>query len=333
MAGGGARMFSLLLLVALSLLASSRKAQEIYTQLDQLNAHHHNVETRLRRLRSDVHLSGIFVRDYLLDTERERGPEYRQRLPSSVRPTWRPSPSSAPLAPATTIRFSSLQTKLDEYWQTFDPLFDWTPSEKIFRSARFLRREVVPRRDAVLAIAQEIEQLNNANLGRAARRGHPSPGRVSRGSRTGCCGAACLLGLGVALVGRLPAARAGAALGGAACVAEEAERQMRQLSQQLVAAQEEERKKLSRELHDHVGADADRAAHGARPHRPHARRPPTRSSPPRSPNAGSSSTAWCAPCATSRSACVRACSTTSACSRRSNGTCATSRGGTASTSS
>ena len=34
---------------------------------------------------------------------------------------------------------------------------------------------------------------------------------------------------------------------------EVAERQMRELSQQLVATQEEERKKLSRELHDHVG--------------------------------------------------------------------------------
>src|SRR5919112_801905 len=71
---------SLLVLIVVSMLASSRKAQEIYNELDQLNTFHHNVDTKLRRLRSDVHLSGIFVRDYLLDVERERAPEYRQRL-------------------------------------------------------------------------------------------------------------------------------------------------------------------------------------------------------------------------------------------------------------
>src|SRR5262245_20910834 len=70
----------LLLLVALSVLALSRKAQDIYTELDQLNTHHRNVDTTLRRLRADVHLSGIYIRDYLLDNAREHAPEYRRRL-------------------------------------------------------------------------------------------------------------------------------------------------------------------------------------------------------------------------------------------------------------
>jgi Tfp pilus assembly protein PilW len=51
----------LLLLIVVSMVASSRKAQDIYAQLDQLNIHHQNVDAALRRLRSDVNLSGFFA--------------------------------------------------------------------------------------------------------------------------------------------------------------------------------------------------------------------------------------------------------------------------------
>src|SRR5690349_17435763 len=154
---------SLLLLIAFSMFAISRKAQDIYVQLDQLDTHHRLVETNLRRLRSDVNLSGVFVRDYLLDVARERGPGYREQL------TEFRDANIATLRELETLigrdeRISSLRAKLDEYWQTFDPLFDWTPAEKILQSASFLRREVVPRREAVLSIAMEIEELNNANV-------------------------------------------------------------------------------------------------------------------------------------------------------------------------
>src|ERR1043166_8083588 len=70
----------LLVLIVISLVAASGKAQEIYSQLDQLNTHHQNDDATLRRLRSDVNLSGIFVRDYLLDVARERAPEYREQI-------------------------------------------------------------------------------------------------------------------------------------------------------------------------------------------------------------------------------------------------------------
>jgi histidine kinase/DNA gyrase B/HSP90-like ATPase len=155
---------SLLLLIVVSMLESSRRAQEIYAELDQLNTHHHNVDAKLRRLRSDVNLSGIFVRDYLLDVSREHATEYRERLAEFRQTNLTTLAELRLLAEPHAERIRNLGTQLDEYWQTFEPLFDWTATEKIFRSASFLRREVVPRREAVLAIAQEIEELNNANL-------------------------------------------------------------------------------------------------------------------------------------------------------------------------
>src|SRR4029079_1742076 len=70
----------LLVVVALTVLVATRRAREIYDRIDQVNDHHRNVDAKLRRLRSDVNWSGIFVRDYLLDTDRERASETRQRL-------------------------------------------------------------------------------------------------------------------------------------------------------------------------------------------------------------------------------------------------------------
>ena len=234
---------SLVVLIAVSMLASSRKTQDIYAQLDQLNAHHRNVEAKLRALRSDVHLSSIFVRDYLLDVARERAPEYREQLAEFRRTSVATLEELRPLV-GRDDQISSLQTKLAEYWETFDPLFDWTPTEKIIRSATFLRREVVPRREAVLSIAQGIEELNNANL--AAQSAEVASRHTAlRNDLRRLTWQTVLLGLAVALVVvfrlRFLERRS-----------EEAEQHMRELSQQLVNTQEEERKSLSRELHDHV---------------------------------------------------------------------------------
>jgi signal transduction histidine kinase len=234
---------SLVLLIAFSMVASSRKAQEIYAQLDELNTHHRNVEAKLRALRSDVHLSSIFVRDYLLDVERERAPEYRDQLAEFRRTNMATLTELRPLV-GHDDQISSLQTKLDEYWEAFDPLFDWTPGEKIARSALFLRREVVPRREAVLNIAQQIEALNDANL--AAQRSEVAGRHAALASDLDrLLWQTVLLGLVVALVVvfRLRFLER---------QSDDAKSQMRELSQQLVNTQEEERRNLSRELHDHV---------------------------------------------------------------------------------
>lgn len=242
---------SLLLLIIVSMLTSSRRAQEIYTQLDQLNAHHQEVDAKLRRLHSDVNLSGIFVRDYLLDVTRERAPEYRERL-TEFRQTNKATVAELMMLDEPHVEpIRNLGAQLDEYWQTFEPLFDWTVTEKIFRSASFLRREVVPRREAILAIAQEIEELNDANL--AAQRAEVTRRQVAfRDDLRGLLWQTVLLGMAVALIVVLRLRILERRSEEQRAIAEEAERQMRQLSQERDAAQEEERKHLSRELHDHV---------------------------------------------------------------------------------
>lgn len=243
---------SLLILIVVSMLTLSRRAQEIYTELDRLNTHHANVDAKLRRLRSDVNLSGIFVRDYLLDVSREHAPEYRDRLAAFRHTNMSTVDEMRVLDAAHAERIENLRSQLDDYWQTFEPLFDWTATEKILRSASFLRKEVVPRREAILAIAQEIEELNNANLG-TQRAEVIQRESGFRGDLRRVMIQTLVLGVVVALTAVLRLAILERRSDAQRVVAENAERQMRLLSQRLVATQEEERRHLSRELHDHVG--------------------------------------------------------------------------------
>ena len=243
----------LLLLVIYSVMTASSKAQDIYKRLDQLNTHHREVEAKLRRLRSDVHLSGIFVRDYLLDTEREHADDYQQQLVEFR------SANQATLAELRALigdehreRIATLQSQLDEYWRTFEPLINWSIADKILLSARFLKREVIPRREAVLAIAQEIEELNNANLAAQGAEVTRQQAAFRRELYT-LLWRSLALGVFLALTAVIRLRVVERRTEEQKKIAQDAARQLRQLSQQLVATQEEERRKLSRELHDHVG--------------------------------------------------------------------------------
>lgn len=245
----------LLLLVLVSLLAARRKAQEVYTQLDEVNMLHRHVESKLRRLRSDINLSGIFIRDYLLDNAVATGPYYREELAglrTRTMDTLAELSRSVGAVGTHEQRLQGLKGILGEYWEAFDPVLDWTPEQKAALSFSFLRKEVLPRRDAVLAIAQEIEEVNNANM-KEQRNDVAGRERGLHSYLNQMLLFSLLFGtvVAVATVCRLSTLESRSEA--QRHRAEAAETELRALSQQLVRVHEEERRSLSRELHDEVG--------------------------------------------------------------------------------
>jgi signal transduction histidine kinase len=207
----------------------------------------------LNDIRSDVYVSGTYVRDYLLEPEPQRADTYRASLEQvhkhmdAALDSYRQQ-----VAPAGFQHYSALRTELADYWGILAPIFHWDAAERRRSGYSFLRDEVFPRRQNMLALAGQIADLNDQQLDA----GNQQVVSLLTGFQTRLVLtllAALALGLGLALftmrqiLGLETQARL--QYGEVA----EARTQLKELSARLVQAQEEERRALSRELHDEVG--------------------------------------------------------------------------------
>ena len=151
---------SLIALVALAGWSAVRRATRIYGDAARVRQEYSQRQKALVAIESDVYQSAIFVRDYLLDPSHITAPMYRERLLALRR-----SINGHLRGEDPTLR-KELETEIDAYWNTMEPVFTWTPVQKMALSSAFLSAHVLPRRDAVLAIARDIEELNEDGLRR-----------------------------------------------------------------------------------------------------------------------------------------------------------------------
>jgi len=243
---------SLVLLTLLFGLDNLRRMQQIYSTVLSIHSSQARVEESLRELESGVYLSELFTRDFLLDQSQLTAGLHRQKL-LQLRTSMEGRLSElSDLIKDQRHLIDQLRFEINGYWDSLDPIFDWTPQQKIAFSSPFLRRHILPRREAVIEMAQKIKELTYANVEIRRRQ---IDARLADFRRSGYRMLAFSIGLGlivsVASIFRIVKLETRSEL--QRIRTERAEQELRVLSQRLVRAQEDERRTISRELHDEVG--------------------------------------------------------------------------------
>jgi signal transduction histidine kinase len=200
----------------------------------------------LNQIRSDLYLSGTYMRDYLLEPDGSKAEAHKSSLNKNRNEMEAALAAYARrLSPSEAETYGVLTHELQDYWRVLEPALRWDAAERRARSYAFLRDEVLPRRMAMVGIADQIARLNERQLNDDNLQVEALFTQF-RIRLTETLIATLGLGLLLAAVSMVRILRLERE-------SEETRRELKELSARLVQAQENERRAISRELHDEVG--------------------------------------------------------------------------------
>ncbi len=236
----------LLLLMAFAGIDSMRVLRAIESRNEAIRKEFLDRNRLLNQIRSDLYLSGTYMRDYLLEPEAGNAAAHKSSLDKDRAEMEAALAAYARrLSPGEVEPYRVLTSDLQNYWHVLEPALRWDAAERRTQSYAFLRDEVLPRRMAMLGIADQIarvneRQLNDDNLQVAALFSQ------FRFRLTGTVIATLGLGILLAALSMVRILRLEKD-------SVEAGSELKELSARLVKVQENERRAISRELHDEVG--------------------------------------------------------------------------------
>lgn len=244
---------SLLALILLPTITALQRSREIYEQIRAMQVDQERSHRRLDNISRGLYRISILIREFLLDTSPELARDYLSQL------TKQRSGIQKEIfelerrgEPRNAAAIAALRTVTESYWQSVLPIFEWTPEERARHAIYFLRQEQRPRRESIVAITDEIRAVNDAFYQKRYEAVNSSEREFRDGVKR-VMYLTLLAGLIVAAASVIRIAWLEKRFLEQHQQAQRTGEEMRNLSIQLRHAQEEERKVLSRELHDDVG--------------------------------------------------------------------------------
>jgi signal transduction histidine kinase len=201
-----------------------------------------------------VLLGSIYVRDALIDSDERTAQAARDQIRALQADVARElqqyeATVDSPVEPADWKR---LEEEVRDYWNTAVRLAARGSDEGIASAQSVLRTQVIPKRDAIVHLSDEIRQFIADAVGREQRALADLNAQVRR--RLWLTTAAAVgLGIAAALLATWYVGRLEARIQEDHAEVVRNKQQLQRLSGRLTRAQEDERRTIARELHDEIG--------------------------------------------------------------------------------